>query len=199
MLVTDWLDDAVQQTREKYQVQRALEEKLAQEEALKARLAGEFCEELFAWLETIDVKFNTRFGGQVLAVSPIGTNDDRGVQVLARPIRAQAKMAVLRYQKETKSIGLSMDCGPSKLPPEIRLVLSAEGPIKAEIDAEYYAPEQLGRRIINNLLDIDLMGQVSRLRSPEQPSCSVPCNNIEMPVRTVVASGSNGGCAAGMA
>lgn len=51
----DWLDEAVQQTKDKYQAQRALEEKLLQEEALRARLAKEFCRELFEWLQTIDV------------------------------------------------------------------------------------------------------------------------------------------------
>src|ERR1700687_3349887 len=120
MEVTDWLDEAVQQTKEKYLVQRALDEKLMQEEALKARLASKFCEELFAWFGTIDVKFNIRFGGQVLSVSPIGTNGDRGVQVLAQPIRAQARIAVLNYQEDTKSFGLSMDGSPADFPQVIK-------------------------------------------------------------------------------
>ena len=42
MEVTDWLDEAVQQTKEKYQAQRALEDKSIQERALKDRLASKF-------------------------------------------------------------------------------------------------------------------------------------------------------------
>src|ERR1035441_3402612 len=103
MEVTDWLDEAVQQTKEKYQAQRALEDKSIQERALKDRLASQFLDSVPAWLQTIDVKFNTRFGGQVLAVSPTGSNGGRGLQVLARPVRAQERIAVLNYQKETTS------------------------------------------------------------------------------------------------
>lgn len=189
----DWLDEAVQQTKDKYQAQRALEEKLLQEEALRARLAKEFCGELFEWLQTIDVKFNTRYGGQVLAVSPTGSNGDRGLQVLARPIRAQERIAVLNYQKETASIALSMDCNPTNLPQVIKLALAADGAIAAQIGAESYMPEQLGRKIINDLLGIGSKLPVTQLQSPESPRCSVSCNNIELPGPTVVAGGSNVG------
>jgi len=191
----DWLDEAVQQTKDKYQAQRALEEKLLQEEALRARLAKEFCRELFEWLQAIDVKFNTRYGGQVLAVSPTGSNGDRGLQVLARPIRAQERIAVLNYQKETASIALSMDCNPTNLPQVIKLALSAGGAIVAEIGAEPYTPEQLGRKIINDLLGIGSKRPVPQLQSPEALCCSVSCNNIELRGPTRVAGGSNGGYA----
>lgn len=193
MEVTDWLDEAVQQTKEKYQAQRALEDKSIQEQALKDRLASKFWDQLFEWLQTIDVKFNTRFGGQVLAVSPTGSNGDRGLQVLARPIRAQERIAVLNYQKETTSIALSMDCNPTDLPQAIELALAADGAIVAQIGAESYMPEQLGRKIINDLLGIGSKLPVPQLQSPELPCCSVSCNNIELRGPTVVAGGSNGG------
>ena len=195
MEVTDWLDEAVQQTKEKYQAQRALEDKLIQEQASKDRLASKFWDQLFEWLQTIDVKFNTRFGGQVLAVSPTGSNGDRGLQVLARPIRAQERIAVLNYQKETTSIALSMDCNPTDLPQVIELALAADGAIVAQIGAESYMPEQLGRKIINDLLGIGSKLPVPQLQSPESPCCSMSCNNIELRDPTVVAGGSNGGYA----
>lgn len=193
MDVTDWLDTAVQQTKEKYQEQRALEKQLVQEKALKDRLASKFCEELFAWLETIDVQFNTRFGDHVLTISPTGANGDRGVQVLARPTRAQERAVGLKYQKDTNCIGLSMNCSLIRLPQVIKLVLSADGVIVAEIGAEHYIPQQLGRKIINDLLGIGFTGPVSQALSSEPPYCSVSCNGIEMQGRITVASASTGG------
>ncbi len=199
MEATDWLDEAVQQTKDKYQAQRALEDKLIQEEALKARLASKFCTELFAWLETIDVKFNTRFGGQVLAISPLGGKGDSGLQVLARPIRAQERVTVLNYQKETNSISVSTDRSFTKLPQVITLVLAADSAMVAEIGTEHYMPEQLGRKIINDLLGIGSMRPVSQSQSPQPPCCSVPSNDIGMLGRTAVAGGSNGACAGAFA
>lgn len=189
----DWLDEAVQQTKDKYQAQRALEDKLIREQALKDRLASGFWDQLFEWLQPIDVKFNTRFGGQVLAVSPIGSNGNRGLQVLARPVRSQERIAVLNYQKETAAIALSMDCNPTNLPQVIKLALAADGAMVAQIGVESYMPEQLGRKIINDLLGIGSKLPVPQLQSPESPCCSVSCNNIEMGGPTVVAGGSNGG------
>jgi hypothetical protein len=192
MEATDWLDEAVQQTKEKYQVQRALEDKLIQEEALKARLASKFCEELFAWLETIDVKFNTRFGGQVLAVSPTGGKGDSGLQVLARPIRAQERVTVLSHQKETNAISVSTDHSLTKLPQVIKLVLAADSAMLAEIGTDYYMPEELGRKIINDLLGIGSVRPVSQSQFTEPPCRSASSNNIEMLGRAAVAGGGNG-------
>ena len=53
MEVADWLDEAVQRAKKKYEIQRALEEKQAQEEAVKRKLGSQFCRELFAWLENM--------------------------------------------------------------------------------------------------------------------------------------------------
>ena len=198
MGVTNWLDEAVQQTKDKYQVQRSLEEKLLQEEALKARLASQFCQDLFEWLQTIDVKFNTRFGGQVLAVTVVGSEGNRSVQVLARPIRAQERFAELHYEEDITCLALSMGSGATTTQ-VIKMVRSAGGGILAEIGTEGYTPEQLGQKIINDLLDISLMGTVSRPLSLEQPRCSVSRNDIEMRGRSVVAGGSNGGCAGAVA
>jgi hypothetical protein len=197
MEVTDWLEEAVQQTKAKYQAQRALEDKLIQQQALKDRLAADYCEKFFEWLQTIDVKFNTRFGSQVLAVSPIGSNGDRGLQVLARPLRVQERIVVVNYQKSTNSICLNLDCSRTNLPQVVKLVLSADGIVAAEIDGEHYDPEQLGRKIVNDLLDIGFMGGVSR--SPELPACNVSFSNIDMRDRSVIAGGSDGVCAAARA
>jgi hypothetical protein len=194
MEATDWLDEAVQQTKEKYQAERALEDKVIQEEALKARLASKFCAELFAWLETIDVKFNTRFGGQVLAVSPIGGKGDSALQVLAQPSRAQERIAELNYQGDINCLALSMSSGATATTQIIKMVRSAGGGILAEIGGERYTPDQLGQKIINDLLGIGFTPSVSRSRSSEPPCCSVSSNNIEMLHRTMVAGRSNGGC-----
>jgi hypothetical protein len=149
---TNWIDDAVQRTKEKYQVQRALEDKLIQEEGLKAKLGSRYCRELFAWFESVEVSFNSKFGSQVLAVSVVGTEGSRSVQVLARPIRAQERIADLNYQENTRCIGLSMGSGATSETQLIKLVLSADGVILAEIGAKYYTPEQLGQKIIDDLL-----------------------------------------------
>jgi hypothetical protein len=153
LALNDWLDGVVEGTREKYQEQRVQEEKVLQEEILIGRFSSQFCRDLFEWFEGIDERFNSRFGGHVLSVSILGTDGDRSVQVLARPVRSQERIAVLNYQKETKSVGLHMNCGSSAKPAEeIRLVLFAESAVVAEIGEEHYTPEQLGRKVIEDLL-----------------------------------------------
>jgi len=90
--LTDWLDGVVRRAKEKYLEQRVQEEKLIEEEALKSRVGSQFCRELFEWLEGIDVRFNSRFGVHVLSVSVVGTDGDRSLQVLARPVRAKREL-----------------------------------------------------------------------------------------------------------
>jgi hypothetical protein len=153
MDVTAWLDDAVQRAREKYEAQRALEERLLQEEALKRKLGSQFCRDLFAWLENVEPSFNSRFGGHVLAVSVVGSDGNRSVQVLARPTRAQERIADLKYQENTKCLGLSTGSGATaETAQTIKLVLSGDDAILAEIGADRYTPERLGQKIISDLL-----------------------------------------------
>jgi hypothetical protein len=95
MGATDWLDAAVESAKQKYQAQRALDERSVQAEALKRRLGNQFCRELFAWFENVEVRFNNRFGSQVLAVSVVGSDGNRSVQILAQPIRAREGTASL--------------------------------------------------------------------------------------------------------
>lgn len=192
MEVTDWLDKAVQQTREKYNVQRAREDELLREEALKRKLGSQFCRELFGWLETIDVKFNNKFGSQVLSASVVGANGDRSVQVLARPIRAQERIAELHYEEDINCVALSMGSDATAATQIIKMIRPADGDMLAEVGGEHYTPEQLGQKIVNDLLGIGFMETVSRTRSSELPRVS--CNDIETLGRAV-AGGSNGGCA----
>ena len=152
MEVTDWLDEAVQQTKEKYQVQRALEEDLIREETLKRKLSSQFCRELFAWFENVEARFNSKFGDQVLTVSVVGGDGNRSVQVLARPVRAQERNAELNYQDDSNCLGLSMGSGATAASQVVKLVLSADGAILAEGGAKRYTPEQLGQKIIDDLL-----------------------------------------------
>lgn len=198
MEVTDWLDEAVQQTKEKYQARRALEEQLLQEDTLKRQLGSRFCQELFAWLETTEVRFNSRFGGQVLTVSMVGKEGNRSLQVLAQPLRAQERIADLSYQADINCLALSSGSGATATTEVIKMVRSAGGEMLAEIGAERYTPDQLGQRIINDLLGIGFMGTVSRSQSSESPCCSASYHDIEIGGRTLVAGGSNGGCAAAM-
>lgn len=162
MEATDWLDEAVQQTKEKYQEQRSLEEEVLQQETLKRKLGSQFCREFFEWLETIDIKFNSKFGGSVLTASVVGSEGNRSIQVMARPIRAQERIAELNYQEDINCLGLSMGSGATNTTQLIRMVRSDGGEIMAEIGAERYTPVQLGQTIINDLLCIDLKRTVSR-------------------------------------
>jgi hypothetical protein len=151
--LTDWLDGVVRRAKEKYLEQRVQEEKLIEEEALKSRVGSQFCRELFEWLEGIDVRFNSRFGVHVLSVSVVGTDGDRSLQVLARPVRAQERIAILNYRKETKSVVLNLSSDGRATPTEeIRLVLGADSEALAEISGDQYTPEQLGRKIVEDLL-----------------------------------------------
>jgi len=150
--MTDWLDKAVQRTKKKYQVQRAREERLAHEEALKRRLGSQFCQELFGWFQNIEVKFNNSFGSHVLAVSVVGGNGSRNLKILARPTRAQESMAELNYQERTSSLGLNMDSGAPAAAQAIRLILTADGAVLAAMGEEYYTAEQLGQKIIDEML-----------------------------------------------
>jgi hypothetical protein len=199
MAATDWLDEVVQQTKGKYQAQRALEEELIQEEALKRKLGTQYCRELFTWLETIEVKFNHRFGAQVLTASVVGSEGDRSVQVLARPIRAEERIADLHYEENINCLALSMGSGATAATQIIKMVRPADGGLLAEIDAERYMPEQLGQKIINDLLGIGPMRPVSQPRSPEPLGFHVSCNDMGMRDRTVAAGGNNGGCASAVA
>jgi len=150
---SEWLEAAVQRAKEKYQEKRALEERLLQEEALKDKLASQFCRELFAWLEAIDVKFNSRFGSQVLAASTSGSEGDRSIKILASPLRSQERIAILNYQKDSKSLDLSVHAGCAAKPRQpIKLALTAEGVVVAQIGVEYFSAEQLGQKIVDDLL-----------------------------------------------
>src|ERR1039457_3300180 len=105
MEATDWLDAAVESAKQKYQAQRALDERSVQADALKRKLGNQFCRELFAWFENVEVSFNNRFGGQALAVSVVGRDGSRNAQILARPIRTQEGAASLSYVENTASLG----------------------------------------------------------------------------------------------
>ena len=153
MEATDWLDAAVESAKQKYQAQRALDETSVQADALKRKLGNQFCRELFAWFESVEVRFNNRFGSQVLAVSVVGSDGNRSVQILARPIRTKEGTASLSYEENTSSLGLSVGFGGgAETAQVIKLVLSADGAVLAEMGAKHYTPEQLGQKIIDDLL-----------------------------------------------
>ena len=153
MEATDWLDAAVQRAKQKYEAQRALEEESVQAEVLKRKLGNQFCRELFAWFESIEVRFNNKFGAQVLAVSVVGSEGSRSVQILARPIRTREATASLSYEENTTSLGLSVGFGGGAETAQIiKLVLAADGAVLAEIGAKHYIPERLGQKIIDDLL-----------------------------------------------
>ena len=149
--MSEWLDKAVQRTKKKYQGQRVREEQVAQEEAVKHKLGGQFCRELFAWFENTEASFNNSFGGHVLAVSVVGSYGSRSVRILARPTRSQECIAELNYQENTSSLALSMGSG-APATQAIKLILSADGAILATMGEEYYTAEQLGQKIIDDLL-----------------------------------------------
>jgi hypothetical protein len=150
---SDWLDATVERTKKKYQVQRALDKRSVQADALKRKLGNQFCRELFAWFENVEVRFNNRFGSQVLAVSVVGSDGRRNAQILARPVRTQEGTASLSYVENTASLGLNVGFdGGAETAQIIKLVLSAHGAILAEIGVKHYTPEQLGQKIIDDLL-----------------------------------------------
>jgi hypothetical protein len=153
MKATDWLDAAVERAKKKYELQRAQEEKSAEAEALKRRLSNQFCRELFAWFESVEARFNNKFGGQVLVVSVAGSDGGRTVQILARPIRTKESTAHLRYKENAASVELSVSSGGGVEAAQIiKLVHSTEGVVFALIGARHYSPEQLGQKIIDDLL-----------------------------------------------
>jgi len=126
---------------------------LAYEEAMKRRLGGQFCRQLFAWFQSIEGGFNTKFGAHVLAVSVSGDEGSRSAQVLAKPTCTEERIANLDYQNNSASLRLSMGSGKTADTPQvIKLVLSAEQTLLAEIGKERYTSEQLGQKIIDDLL-----------------------------------------------
>ncbi len=152
MEVMNWLDQTVKQTKDKYEARRHQEDQLVKEETLKCKLGGEFCRDLFEWLQTIDAQFNDRFGGHVLAASVDGTQGQRKARILARPIRSQERIAALSYQEDINCLALSVHSGTATDTQQIRMVLSPEGKIFAEVEADSYTPVQLGQKIIGDLL-----------------------------------------------
>ena len=151
MEATSWLDATVQRTKEKYQIQRAQEEQLAHELSLKRRLGNQFCRKLFSWFEHVEVSFNTRFGSQVLVVSVLGTQGNRSVQILGRPLRAQERIAEVRYHEESATLKLSVGSGGTAAAQMIKFVLR-DDEIVAEVAGKHYTPQQLGQKIIDDLL-----------------------------------------------
>ncbi len=153
MPLTHWLDEAVQRTKEKYKVQRALEEQMARQETLKRRLGGQFCHQLFGWLQSVEGSFNSKFGAQVLVVSVSGDEGSRSAQVLARPTSTEERIANLDYQNNSASLRLSIGSGRiAEAAQVINLVLSADQALLAEIGKEHYTSETLGQKIIDDLL-----------------------------------------------
>jgi len=153
MALTHWLDEAVQRTKEKYKVQRALEEQKAHQETLKRRLGGQFCRQLFGWLQSIEGSFNSKFGAQVLVVSVSGDEGSRSAQVLARPTSTEERIANLDYQNNSAALRLSIGSGKiAETAQVINLVLSADEALLAEIGKEQYTSEKLGQKIIDDLL-----------------------------------------------
>ncbi len=152
MEVADWLDRAVQRTKERYQIQRDLEERVIQQEALKRKLGSNFCRQLFAWLESIEARFNRSVGSQMITVAVAGNERNRSAQVLARPIRADERLAELYYHENTDYLMLSIGFdGGAESTQMIKLVL-ASGTTLAEIGTKHYRPEELGQKIIEDLL-----------------------------------------------
>lgn len=153
MTQTHWLDEAVQRTKEKYKVQRALEERRGHEESLKRRLGGQYCRQLFAWLQSVEGSFNTKFGAHVLAVSVTGDEGSRSAQVLARPTSTEERIANLDYQNNSAALRLSIGSGKTADTAQvINLVLAADESLVAEIGKEHYTSVQLGQKIIDDLL-----------------------------------------------
>jgi len=150
---TAWLEESVRKAKEKYQLQRTLEERLAQEEARKRELGAKYCRDLFAWFERIEESFNGGFGGHVLAVSVGGADSNRSVQVFAHPTRTQERLAVLTYTDGAISLGSRSGSGATaETAQALKLVLSNDGRLLAEFGAEQYSYEQLGQKIIDDLL-----------------------------------------------
>jgi hypothetical protein len=162
-----WLDEAVQRVKEKYQTQRALEERSAQEETRKRALGAQFSRDLFAWFERMEESFNSKFGGHLLAVSVVGAEGNRSVKVLANLTRNQERMAVLTYNNGSNdngsnnngsnnhpvSLGLRFGSdATAEVAQTIKLVPSNNGTVLAEFGAEHYSYEQLGQKIIDDLL-----------------------------------------------
>ena len=149
---THWLDEAVQRAKEKYKAQRAQEERSAHEQTLKRRLGGQFCRQLFAWFQSIEGSFNIKFGAHVLAVSVSGDEGSRSAQILARPILTEERIANLDYQNNSASLRFIGSGKTTETPQVIKLVLSPEEALLAEIGNERYTSEQLGQKIIDDLL-----------------------------------------------
>lgn len=153
MAQTHWLDEAVQRTKEKYKVQRDLEERSAHQETLKRKLGGQFCRQLFIWLQNVEGSFNSKFGANVLAVSVSGDEGSRSAQILARPTSTEERIANLDYQNNSACLRLSIGSGKvAETAQVINLILSANEALLAEIGKKHYTSEELGQKIIEDLL-----------------------------------------------
>ncbi len=151
--MADWLDAAVQRAKSKYQRERELEERKMQEEALKKRLGSQFWQELAGWLQAIEGRFNTRFGAAVLSVTLDEEKDKRVIRILARPIRSHESIAELEYQNGTDYMELSIGSGGGAGTARIVNFVLSGGAALAEFGAEDLTWEQLGQKLIEDLLD----------------------------------------------
>ena len=147
--MADWLDDLISKTKQRYEDQRAKDQKLLEEQNLKKTLGARFFGDLSNWLKINTEKFNQKFE------SPVFSIDDEGQQyvinVISRPDPVHVWSTRIQYVPDVHGINVLRNPGGSS---DYTLALTKDG---STIVALYGNNTNAGHALDVNLLGQDIM------------------------------------------
>lgn len=144
--MTDWMDEAVRRTKDKFGAQQVDDEKFVLEEGLKHDLGLQFYRNLREWLLKTEKDFNSKYGSNVLVVT------EPGQQTTVKSVltRTESKTAEISYDENLRQIGWVTGTGISHH--SIQLKLSGSREMLATNGSQDLTVEQLGQKIIDAVL-----------------------------------------------
>lgn len=144
--MTDWMDEAVRRTKDRFGAQQGDDEKFVLEEGLKYDLGLQFYRNLREWLLKAEKEFNSKYGSNVLVVT------ETGQQTIVKSVltRTQSRTAGISYNETLQQIGWVTETGITHYP--LQLKLSGRREMLATADNQDLTVEQLGQKIIDVVL-----------------------------------------------
>lgn len=144
--MTDWMDEAVKRTKDKFGAQQGDDEKFVLEQGLKHDLGLQFYRNLREWLLKAEKDFNSKYGSNVLVIT------ESGQQTIVKSVltRTESRTAEISYNETLQQIGWVTEAGITHYP--LQLKLSGSREMLAAADNQDLTVEQLGQKIIDVVL-----------------------------------------------
>jgi hypothetical protein len=143
--MTDWMDQIVKRTKQKFGPQQLEDEKFLREQKLKHELGIRFYNELRSWLHRIEKEFNTRYGASVLVVTEAG----QAISILGALTRNQSRVAGLSYNAQLQQF--VWDTGTGGAHRVVQLKLAGDR-MRAQGETQDWTVEEFGHEIIDGVL-----------------------------------------------